>query len=589
MRKLKIISLLCTLAMLVGCFAVFPAFAEETERRWTWNDAGGVEGMTYLLDNGNFNMFWAQAKGKNVKGNYKLTESIVINEGNAVDWVDASKRPSGTDANSINKVWNSPIGGTGSFDGTFDGQGFTISGICLVSAGSYHLAGLFGTVNGTVRNLRLINSYFECTASATDVDPSGSIAAKLNGSVINCYSEAILNNKNPGTSNMNGSPVGGIVGRATGESRIENCVFAGQILDSMGPTGGIFGSNSYNSCSVTVSNCLNLGSVHSTNSYAAPIVGRAYTYNDVAGVVINNCMNLGTVMGAKQNMDGEIVGVGAGCFTVTNYILIKGFRIANVGLIGNSPATVISSGVHEKSLANLLNTETKVFADWDYKAGYIPNPTTFEIDKLSLASFADKLNAEMLELKSEGEIHSVRISADNPGLRFETFVNADVIDALKAAGATVTMKTIITSADFIGDADTATTTATFTKAALEAKQMPYLEMEAKEYLHSVAKGDDYTGFAGSVVNIKNLDMKYIAVGYITITFGDDSYDIYATWNADEKTSVSEVATKAADDYSAEKNEAKGHVNPIKLKGSSETVYSRYTQEQYDIIVKLCSL
>ena len=345
MKKTKIISLICVFAMLVGCFASFSAVAATTEKNYTYNDRGGVEGMTYLIDNTNFLDFWEGTKHQTVVGTYKLTEDIVLNTGDASKWSDSANRVA--NQNGFRKSWNTPIGGVGSFKGTFDGQGHSISGICLVAADQGHYAGLFGKVDGgTVKNVSLINSYIEAVTASNGSLPSGSIVALLNnGTVENCYSEAIMNNLGTAVGDPNSATVGGIVGRAIGTSNIKNCVFAGKIIATVGPTGGILGSNNagYSSTlgandggKVTVSDCLNLGAIYS-NSYNAPIVGRAYKYqNREIGVTIKDCMNLSKDMGSTQWQDGELIGVGDGCFTVENYILVEGFRIPNVKYIGNA-------------------------------------------------------------------------------------------------------------------------------------------------------------------------------------------------------------------------------------------------------------
>ena len=74
-----------------------------------------------------------------------------------------------------------PIGNglSARFLGTFDGQGHTISGINVVGTTPY--AGLFGVVNGTVKNLKLVNSTIEGKRYV------GSIAAEVRGTLENCY------------------------------------------------------------------------------------------------------------------------------------------------------------------------------------------------------------------------------------------------------------------------------------------------------------------------------------------------------------------------------------------------------------------
>ncbi|MBO5295745.1 MAG: hypothetical protein J6B71_10955 [Clostridia bacterium] len=88
-----------------------------------------------------------------------LTVDVVLNEGNAADW--ATTAPA--------NMWQ-PIGGNvagggrGAFDGTFDGQGHTVSGLYYKHTESKILfVGLFGATGhqfpATIQNLKLTNFY----------------------------------------------------------------------------------------------------------------------------------------------------------------------------------------------------------------------------------------------------------------------------------------------------------------------------------------------------------------------------------------------------------------------------------------------
>ena len=101
-------------------------------------------------------LYWFADKVNNDNANFGsanaiLTADIVVNEGNAEDWGETP--PS--------KKWY-PISG---FAGKFDGQGHTISGICLIDNDNNDVEyqGLFGvtTTNVHIRDFKLKNSYFK--------------------------------------------------------------------------------------------------------------------------------------------------------------------------------------------------------------------------------------------------------------------------------------------------------------------------------------------------------------------------------------------------------------------------------------------
>ena len=131
-----------------------------------------------------------------------------------------------------------PIGtSTAPFAGTFDGAGYTISGL-TVNDNSADNVGLFGYIkNGTVKKVCVSGASFKGDANV------GGICGRNDGGTI---SECLVYDSTiSGTSN-----VGGIAGKSSG--KIENCCNAGSVIGS-----GIVGNGS----SVIVSNCLNVGKV----------------------------------------------------------------------------------------------------------------------------------------------------------------------------------------------------------------------------------------------------------------------------------------------------------------------------------------
>lgn len=124
------------------------------------------------------------------------------------------------------------------FTGTFDGNDHTISGL-TINAPSYDNLGLFGGMNGVVKNLGIIN------ANITGKDVVATIVGVLGGSVTNCYSTGIVTGR---------SWVGGMVGWCQGA--VTNCYTDVSITSSNSRAGGLIGSN-YS----TITNCYSVGSV----------------------------------------------------------------------------------------------------------------------------------------------------------------------------------------------------------------------------------------------------------------------------------------------------------------------------------------
>jgi len=129
----------------------------------------------------------------------------------------------------------SPIGEVGTeryFEGTFDGRGHTIRNLSIHDSDSY--IGLFGSLRGTVCNLRIENASVSglcCGIIASQVEPSGSIE--------NCFVQGSIEGFRAGgiTDYLSGAVmnccfVGEVTGESAGaisctmESSIVRCVFA---------------------------------------------------------------------------------------------------------------------------------------------------------------------------------------------------------------------------------------------------------------------------------------------------------------------------------------------------------------------------
>lgn len=186
------------------------------------------------------------------------------------------------------------------FVGTFDGQRHKISGLYIQTklnsegkAKAYNW-GLFAKIKGTVKNLRLENSYIGGEAGGNIGSISGTIEG---GTLDSVYSNAIVS--------VETKNVGGLTGLNEGKNgaAIRNCWFDGSVLGKE-MVGGLVGRVDI-STKLTIAHCLNSGKVQSTSNYAGGLCG-----------IINKCtasitdsLNTGTVTGKeKSNWYGAISG-----------------------------------------------------------------------------------------------------------------------------------------------------------------------------------------------------------------------------------------------------------------------------------------
>ncbi len=280
------------------------------------------------------NNFWKALRGVTVK----LGCDIDLNEG----W-SAAEFYAGNASVPANK-WDA---GTKTFHGIFDGNGHTISGIyCKNKASAF--VGCLQQVYGSIRNLAIVNSYFENTetdktdygAAAFVAGNNGAIEAKdqdsstaYNGKwLYNLYTDAIIVS--------NGDHAGGIVGNMQwgGDHRIDSCVFAG-IVDAENETGagGIAGSTK--SSWFKLKNCVNMGTIKANNK-AGGLVGGSWENTSIA---LENCVNLGTVITTNGTLAGNI-----GAYMNTGS---KNFEMTNCYWVGGAKGTdgVVNSAVPAKN------------------------------------------------------------------------------------------------------------------------------------------------------------------------------------------------------------------------------------------------
>ena len=191
------------------------------------------------------------------------------------------------------------------YEGTFDGGGYTISGLNVTS--KFRCASLFGAVKGgTIKNLTV----------------AGNVSHNYSSTGLDCH-------------------VGGIVGSALDAATIENCSNNCSVTGGSGDfIGGIAGSNINNA---RIIDCYNVGTITGTIIETGGVTG----FN--MGT-ISNCYNVGTIkMLHNSNAVGEIVGNNVG--TVKNCYYLAGTNLNAVGQSNNGSITKTES----KTAADFAN------------------------------------------------------------------------------------------------------------------------------------------------------------------------------------------------------------------------------------------
>ena len=214
------------------------------------------------------------------------------------------------------------------FQGAFDGQGHTISGLYTdISSTSIDemptqwCVGLFGAVCTAkkIENIKVVNSYFKGNHYI------GSIVGLLKtGTIKNCYSSSTVTNAKSSYTGVGGIAGGvGASAASTVKSVVKECWFDGSV-DAIGwICGGIVGYVREVGCDII--DCLNTGSLSGVNNLGG-IVGRNETATSITRSV-SICKSI-----KDTDTSGMVIGrQNAGTLTVDNVHALVTDAVAAVG------------------------------------------------------------------------------------------------------------------------------------------------------------------------------------------------------------------------------------------------------------------
>ena len=257
--------------------------------------------------------FRDQVNKGNVKASAKLTADIDLSEFcHAADGIKYTEELSWT-----------PIGNSSNkYQGTFDGNGKTISNLYINVTSGY--AGFFGYANegGCIKNITFDNA----KVKSTNDDYYTGILAGNAGSCIEYI-------KTLATCSVEGKNyVGGIVGMAKGN--ISNCENHAMVKGSY-TVGGVVGC--YDGSSKSISSCANYGAVTGT-SRVGGMVGHFSTGT------IQNSANYGNIMGS--DVVGNLIGYATKC------------HLDNVLGTGNVTATSTSANRVGLLVGHIINSSS---------------------------------------------------------------------------------------------------------------------------------------------------------------------------------------------------------------------------------------
>lgn len=262
-------------------------------------------------------------------------------------------------AASGNPLSGPAVGGQGSdpFSGTFEGLGHSINGLRINAPGTY-LVGLFGDMQGTVRNVSLVGgsvvggsevgalvayldqgSVIHASSSASVTARGSALASGVGGLVGSNYLGNIADTSSTGTVYAPGaSMVGGLVGSQYG-SDIQSSFATGDVTGGE-DTGGVIGSLSRSGIS---------------DSYATGRVSGTLSVGGLAGIIAFGGTNASYATGAVSgsNMVGGLVGNMLDA-TATN-VYATGNVTATIGQGGGLVGYLSEGDVEQASATGRVN------------------------------------------------------------------------------------------------------------------------------------------------------------------------------------------------------------------------------------------
>ena len=216
------------------------------------------------------------------------------------------------------------------FDGIFNGNGHSISGLRISTGSAGESVGLFGVVDGgIVRDVALIDVRIDAPSS----DCVGGIAGILCGGGI--ISGCNVGEMNDGSAITSDTYTGGVAGRLASKAAVIDCTNFASVSTPDGPgCGGIVGKASYQEevDGLSIEGCSNIGAV-SGHGCVGGILG-------IGMISMNDCINIGAVSSTSGGSTGGIVGK-----IVNAATLIYCYNHGDVSSSGSEPDALGVGGI----------------------------------------------------------------------------------------------------------------------------------------------------------------------------------------------------------------------------------------------------
>ena len=283
------------------------------------------------------------------------------------------------------------------FKGTFDGKGYTITGLTIPTSDNEYM-GFIGMLDGgTVKNVKF------ASVSVNGKDDVGTAVGRIiNGGIVSGVQ--VLGGTVSGAKR-----VGGVVGSIKVSGTVSDCTNAAVVTANDRNAGGIVGSAYYTATGqqMYITNCVNNGAVTASGGVCGGIVSlsaanvsgntntAAVKGTEVGGIVgeqksygsVTNNTNSGAVMNTGGNAAygaGGIIGwlryhgrSEANAYPVSEIISVTGNKNSGSVTGGNDAGGIVGTVYNSAVIMNNKNTATS-FSAATFAAGIVGNYQTVE-------------------------------------------------------------------------------------------------------------------------------------------------------------------------------------------------------------------
>ncbi len=370
---------------------------------------------------------------RDVEGLVKLAE--IVNGGNPLAGVTIYQTAD-IDMSSVANFAGVGFNAGTYFNGTYDGQGYKITGLKQVKGASDQRGGLFSLVMGSAV---IKNVYLDATCSftskeiASDIKGFGSLIGQIASATVtveNCYSAATVHCAREGRD----SYVGGLIGNVGAAVTLSGLTFAGSVY-SGALAGGICGYTA--SAGMTVSGCLNTGKV--TTNYTNPENDWEKAIKGAAGgivglsqnnIIIENCQSSGRITCMMNLAAGAILGCQSDkAETVIRNCTASGILCGSMlGLVGYRHGDIAV----DTSLNNVDATEKQAYELFPWWVGYQVT-ATYEDGGASYQDIRFVGSIDSLDYQSVGFNYQA-VKTDGTVLREGSYTCQYVYEELYAEG-----------------------------------------------------------------------------------------------------------------------------------------------------------